>query len=367
MIIRKTLIILPRRLSKIFFLTVLILAGGSLPEFLLVKAQEISGVEIQPAIIEQRIDPGQTFNSKIKLTNLSSENKTFYVIIRDIKTLSDQGSPIFAAEGESTGFEISSWIKITDKSVNLGAGQTKEIPFAIVVPLNAPPGGHFGGIFVTLAPKRPETIGIGTGIGYQVGTIINFRVSGEIIEEARLRGFSADKSVYTRPKANFSVKIENLGNVLVRPHGILEIIDPLGRQETILNVNEETAAVFPKTIREFKILWESDKLLFGPYKAMLSLTYGEEGRQSLFDNATFWIVPLNIILPVFGALLAALAGIILFIRFQVRKKVRQIIKNTDGIPVNRNKKSSALLPAFALITLLTLVLLLLTLLFLLFA
>jgi len=365
MIILKRLIILLRRPSKIFFLTALILAGSSLPEFLLVKAQEISGVKIQPAIIEQRIDPGQTFNSKIKVTNISSESRIFYVIKRDIRTLSEQGSPIFAVEGEPTGFEISSWIKITDKSINLGAGQTKEIPFAIVVPPNAPPGGHFGGIFVALAPKRPETTGI--GIGYQVGTIINFRVSGEIIEEAQLRGFFADKLIYIRPKVNFSAKIENLGNVLVRPHGILEIIDPLGRQEAALNVNEETSAVFPKTIREFKFPWESDKLLFGNYKAILSLTYGEEGRQSLSDTVAFWIVPLNIILPVFGALMAMIIGIILFIRFQVRKRVRQIIKNTDGISVNRNQKSSALLPAFALITLLILILLLLTLLFLLFA
>ena len=110
MIILKRLIILLRRPSKIFFLTALILAGSSLPEFLLVKAQEISGVKIQPAIIEQRIDPGQTFNSKIKVTNISSESRIFYVIKRDIRTLSEQGSPIFAVEGEPTGFEISSWI-----------------------------------------------------------------------------------------------------------------------------------------------------------------------------------------------------------------------------------------------------------------
>lgn len=365
MITSKTLIILLRRYFKIFVPVALILAGISLPEFLLVKAQEIAGIKIQPAIIEQRIDPGKTFNSKIKVTNIGSEKKTFYIIKRDIRTLSDQGSPIFATEGEPTGFEISSWIKITDQPINLGAGQTKEISFAIIVPPNAPPGGHFGGIFVAFAPERPETTGI--GIGYQVGTIINLRVSGEIIEEAQLRGFSPDKLIYVRPKVNLSAKIENLGNVLVRPHGILEIIDPLGRQEAILNVNEESASVFPKTIREFKILWESDKLLFGNYKAILSLVYGEEGGQSLSDETTFWIVPLNIILPIFGALVTMLIGIILFIRFQVRKRIRQIIKNTDGISTNRNKKTSALLPVFALITFLVLILLLLTLLFLLFA
>lgn len=362
----KILIILLRRYSKIFILAALILAGSSLPEFSLVKAQEVAGIKIQPAIIEQRIDPGQTFNSKIKVTNLSSENKTFYVITRDIKTLSEQGSPIFADEGEATGFEISSWIKVNDKPIILSSGQTKEISFAIVVPPNAPPGGHFGGIFVAVAAERPKSTGI--GIGYQVGTIVNFQVSGEIIEEAQLRGFSPDKLIYTRPKVNLSAKIENLGNVLVRPHGILEIIDSLGRQEAVLNFNEESASVFPKTIREFIIPWESDKLLFGNYKTILSLTYGEEGKQSLSDETTFWIIPLNIILPIFGALMAMLVGIILFIRFQVRKKVRQIVNvRMDGVLGSRKQKSPALLPLFALLTFFLLILLLSVLLFLLFA
>ncbi len=365
MIILRILITSLLRPSRLFIFGVLILAGFNLPGLILVRAQEVAGVKIQPAIIEQRVDAGQVVNFKLKITNISSEEKTFYLIKRDIQTLSPEGFPVFSMGGEATGFEISSWIKTTDKPIILGAGRTKEVPFSIVVPANATPGGHFGGLFAALTPGRPEKTGI--AVGYQVGTLISLRVSGDVVEEAQIRSFFTGATVYSRPKIDLSAKIENLGNVLIRPHGILEIFDPFDREEAILNVNDEAAAVFPKTIREFTTSWESKKLLFGPYKATISLTYGEDGRKTLYDTTTFWLLPLNVILPIAGGIIVIVTGLFLFIRFQVKKKVRQIIKNVDEISVNRHRKSSSLLLAFALLTLFVMLLLLLLLLFLLFA
>ena len=342
-----------------------ILAGFNLPVLSLVEAQEKEGIRIQPAIIEEQIGPGGSFSSKLQITNISAEQKTFYLVKRDIKTLSPQGSPIFAAEGEKADFEISPWIQFENKPLILGPGETREISFTIVVPPDAAPGGHFGGIFAALATEQPKTTGI--SIGYQVGTIINLRVSGEVIEEAQLSEFRSERLIYGKPKVVFLAKVENFGNVLVRPHGILEIFDFLGKKEAEISVNTEGAAVFPKTDREYKVSWESDKFLIGPYKAAVSLVYGQDGQQTVYDTASFWILPLQTLLLIAGALIISIFGAVFLIRFFVRKKLRQILKHDGAVPVVRRHKAATFLPLFVLITVLTLVLLLLAILFLLFA
>ncbi len=360
----KTLIISPPRRFKVYLLPpllaiILLFVVGS------ARAQEVAGVRLQPAIIEQRIDAGQVFDSKIQVTNIGSEEKTFYIIKRDIRTLSPDGFPVFFMDGEATEYEISSWIKVSEQPITLGSGKTREVPFSVVVPAHATPGGHFGGLFVTLTPARSQQNAI--SVGYQVGTLISFRVSGEIIEDAQLRGFSPDALVYAQPKVNFLAKIENLGNVLIRPHGILEVVDPFGRQEVVLNINEEAAAIFPKTTRDFRVSWDSDRLLLGPYQATLSLTYGEEGRKSLTDVITFWIIPLKTILLILGGIVIVVLGIFALIRFQVRKRVRQIIKHSSEMPRLVHRKSSLPLLAIAGLMILVATLMLLVLAFLFFA
>jgi len=126
-------------------------------------------------------------------------------------------------EGEETGFEITAWIKIPTDPITIAAGETKEIPFSIEVPSGAAPGGHFGGIFLSLTPERPKETGV--GVGFQVGTIINLRISGDVFEEARIREFRTDRAMYSTPDVTFITRVENVGNVLIRPRGPLEITD----------------------------------------------------------------------------------------------------------------------------------------------
>ncbi len=288
----------------------------------LLEAQEATGVKIQPSIIEERVDPGQVFSSVLRITNLDSETKTFYIIKRNISGTSPQGTPIFAGEEEKTGYEMSSWIKVAQDSVTIPGKQTKEIPFSIEVPANASPGGHFGGIFVSFTPLRPKETGM--GVGFQVGTILNLRISGEVFEEAQIREFITDKAIYSKPFVKFITKVENLGNVLVRPRGPLEITDFFGRKVASLRINKEGAGVFPKTIRQFEMEWTGEKFAFGRYQVVMSLVYGEDERKTISGALSFWVLPLNIILPIVGGILGILALILVLVKLYIRRKILQI-------------------------------------------
>lgn len=333
------------------------------------KAQETAGIRLQPAVIEERVEPGQALTFTLRATNLAPEIKTFYLIKKNISRLSPTGSPIFAEEGEETGFEVSSWIKLPAESLAIAAGKTEEISFSIEVPKKASPGGHFGGIFLSLTPERPKETGV--GVGYQVGTLVNLRVSGEVFEEARIREFRSDKTIYSRPDVKFITRVENLGNVLIRPRGPLEITDFFGKKVATLRVNNEGAGVFPKSTRQFENSWQGEGFVFGRYEVLMGLVYGEEEKKNVSATFSFWVLPLNIILPIFGGILGLILIIILAVKLHIRKKIREIYQTTNvlqqgqaGPLVGNSNVSSAKFMPFPKLILLTVVLLLFVLIFL---
>ena len=297
--------------------------------FRTISAQEGTGVKIQPALIEERIDPGQVLSSSLEVTNLSRESETYYAIKRDVSGVADNGSPIFAEVGEKTGFELSEWIKISEDPITIVAGGTKAIPFTITVPENASPGGHFGGIFMYLEPVAPgET---GTGVGYQVGTLISLRISGEVVEDARIREFRTESKVYGKPSVNFVARIENLGNTLIRPRGPLEITNFFGENVATLKMNDSGGAVLPEQVREFTLSWEGEGFHFGRYQALMGLVYGEDSVKSISDTYSFWILPVNVILPVILGIALLVLAIYLLMRYYVRKKLGQMIDSSGRL------------------------------------
>lgn len=286
---------------------------------LAVADDSVVGIKVQPSIIEERVDPGQVFNSVLHATNIGQEAQTFYVVKRDISGLSSDGQPNFALEGEATGFELSSWIKVREEPIVVLPGETKNIPFSIVIPENALPGAHLGAILMTTSVERPKETGI--SIGYQVATIINLRMSGDIVEAALLREFYTDKSIYNRPEVKFITRVENLGNTVVKPRGPIEISNMFGKNIATLIMNDSVAAILPEAARYFEAVWLGDGLSFGRYQAVLSLAYGEDEWKTISQTVSFWILPLNIILSTAGSILGLIIVIFVLVKLYIKKKL----------------------------------------------
>ncbi len=285
-----------------------------------VGAQSAVSIKIQPALIEERIEPGARLEKTIKVTNIDQSRKTLYLVVRDIEDLSPSGNPVFSASPRDV-YGVANWVSFPRKSVTLGAGEASEVPVVFTVPKDAAPGGHFGAIFFSSEPVRPgET---GAGVGFEVGTIVNLRIAGETSEEARIREFRTGKSIYDRADVDFSVRVENLGNVLVRPRGPLEITNMFGKSVATLRMNDEAAAVFPKGEREFGANWKSSGLAFGRYEATLGLVYGEDVRKTTSATASFWVLPMKLIAEVLIALVVLIGGSWFALRAYVARKVRE--------------------------------------------
>ncbi len=280
-------------------------------------------IKVQPSLIEERIDPGQNIERTVDVTNFSSEPQTLYLSVRDISSVTDDGQPKFAGEGEKTPYDVSKWVTFSMTSFDLAPGETRRVPFKVTVPSEVSPGGHYGGIIFTQNP--PEIQNSGTGVGYQVAMLLSLRVSGEIREEAQVRDFHTDKMVYGKTPVLFQTKVENPGNVIVRPRGPVDIVNMFGKRVDTVRMNDAAAAVFPGVTRPFEVEWESADLHFGRYTATLVLAYGEEGKQNTTPVITrFWILPTNIIIPVAIFLIFFILLTWILMRVYVAKRLREL-------------------------------------------
>lgn len=184
-----------------------------------------------------------------------------------------------------------------------------------------------GAVFLSKIAERPKESGV--GFGYRVATIINFRVAGDVLEEAWIREFRADKSIYSRPKVTFIARIENLGNTVIKPRGPLEITDMFGKKAATLRVNDAGGAIFPKSVRRFETSWQGEGLAFGRYQVVMSLVYGEESRKTITSLLSFWILPLHIIIPILGGLLLLILVIVFSVKLHIRGKIRELRRATE--------------------------------------
>jgi hypothetical protein len=283
----------------------------------------VAGLEIKPAVVEDNVVPGTVQNYSLTVTNISNSTKTLFMLVQDIKNADEHGRPIFAAAGEKTGFELSSWIGLPVTTFDLPAGGSKTIPFTVTIPQDASPGSHFASVF--FSDKAVAPTNNGSGVGFNVGVIVSLKVPGDITELASLREFSTSKLIYPSAKSvDFTAKVDNSGNVLVSPTGVIQITNMFGKQVANIAVNQNLGAVFPGTSRVFTANWSGDNLAFGRYEVVGSFVYGDTERKTISGTTSFWVLPLVPIGIVLGAFLLLVGGAYILMKSYIRRKLRHM-------------------------------------------
>lgn len=307
-------------LRRLFF--VVLLSTLFLLPMLSAEAQSGAGVGLRPATIEGPANPGEMQTHKVGITNLSGTTQTYYLFTRDIIGVEGAGVPVFADEDtEKTGYELTQWLTLDVSEITLAPGEEKEVTVTIAVPENATPGSHFGGMFVSMDPPRLRSTG--ASVGYEVANIISIRVAGDAVVNAQIRAFSTGNFIYGKPVVDFTARVENKGTVLVRPVGPLEVYNMFGKKVALLTMNEKKSGVFPGSERAFELSWEHDGPGFGRYEAILSMAYGDQGQQSTISStASFWILPMNIILPSIGVLAVLLLVAYVSVKLYINRAIR---------------------------------------------
>lgn len=313
----------------------------------IVSAQAV-GIGVSPVKIEDIVNPGEIVKETITVKNNSDTAKTLYIYLKDFKADGESGQPKLIVPGTEEGYYLASWIDITNEGIDFLPREEKDITFKINVPAETGPGGYYGAIYFGTKPPQlnieGEDKGAGMAIGQQTGSLILLQVSGDVIEESLIREFSTDKTFYSTPfEVKFLIRIENLGNVHVKPLGNMVVKNMFGKEIAGIVINESGGNVLPNSIRRFSEIWNGTNG-FGKYTAEIGLSYGTSasqggvGKKSMFSIVTFWIIPWKIIIPAGLSIVFLIALTVLFLKFYKNKAVKRAMQQAGMGHVRYVKK-----------------------------
>jgi len=311
-----------------------------------VEAQSSVSLTITPPLIKINMNPGERWTSSIKIVNDNPQTLTTYVQKREFKS-GEEGGVVFLPEPdeEEKSLFLSEWIEMSLGPFNIPPFQSKEVPFTIVVPPEAEPGGHYAAILVGTQPSQ-EQGGTAIKVASQVSSLVLLNVQGEVEESGWIREFSTGKDFYQKPEVDFTISFENLGNVHLQPVGEIKIYNMWGKERgTIpLNRNTEFGNVLPNSKKVWNFTWKGEDSLFevGRYRAELFLGFGNQARQTASSTLYFWVIPLVPVAGIVGGLLLFLTVLILGIRSYIRKAI--FLAQKEAGLIGENQEEAVLPP-----------------------
>jgi hypothetical protein len=300
-----------------------------------VSAQSV-GIKISPVIIEDLVEPGQVLSKIISVTNQSSDSKKLFVYLRDFKGEGEEGEAKLIIPGSEEGSFLASWITVTNESIDFQPFEEKNIPFTVTIPAETGPGGYYGALVIATEPPKlnmdSEDKGAALAISQQTASLLLLKVKGDIREDADIREFITDKSLYNAPfDIEFTARVQNRSNVHIKPAGFISITNFFDKEIIRLDFNEKGSNILPDSFRKYRNNWQGTKG-FGRYKASLVLSYGTAttlggaGMQSMTSANYFWIIPWKTILLVFVGIIFLLSLFWLLLKLYKNKAIKNAME-----------------------------------------
>lgn len=315
-------------------------------------AQDAMTLTLTPPLFQLSINPGDTWNSTLKIANVNNYTITLYASVVNFESQGERGggrfTPILNQDPTSFETSLANWISIANEPIVLLSGETAEIPFSVVVPQNADPGGHYAAILVGTEPDIANVGGSGVAVSSLVTSLLFARITGKIIESGDIREFTTDDFFYQKPEVDFTLRFENKGNVHLLPQGEIAIFNMWGKKRGEIPINQKTefGNVLSESIRKYAFSWvgEENPFEIGRYKAIATLSFGKEARQNVTTATTFWIVPVIPVLSVVGSIAFITLVFVWLVRRYIRKALSYETKRIMGDtrmqqdrPINRRK------------------------------
>lgn len=253
---------------------------------------------VKPAKQEIILNPGDTIQKKISVTNNLGFNSYFSIRVRDLE-LTNRANDLF----------LSDFLNLETKEIFIAKGETKEIFFKVETRPETPPGGAYGYLEISAQPRAERT---GEArVSASLGSIVFLRVKGPIKEGGQLLSFGLiGRKVRLATPFPWHFSFENTGNIYLNPYGKILLKNNWTSGQAWVDVPPQS--VLPGQTRLFEV-GSSALGLPGQYTATLFLNRGYDNIVDSLD-VSFWFIPWPIIVLAVGLLLVILVGILLKIK-----------------------------------------------------
>lgn len=283
----------------------------------IVSANSVSLTAIPPRMgddFDLQFKPGETYQLVIRVRNSSNQALSIESSIKDFLVDSDGSTPVPLEEDAPNRWSMAAWTTISPKQQVLPPNSTSNVNVVVKVPNDALPGGHYAVILHQPVFDTSANSGSQTGIGQRVGTLLYGIVDGPINEAALIRDINFPKFTEYGP-IDFSLHVENLSDIHIKPRLSLEIYNWWGKQVDTIQLEDKN--IFPYTSREFSNTWQR-RWGIGLYRVKALMSYGT-GGQIAVANTSFWLLPLTIVIVSATGIIALIIVLLLVWRTMRRK------------------------------------------------
>jgi len=292
--------------------------------FFLVAAAQIvfaqtpsRSIVISPPTIEHSLNPGESGEGVLKVTNNGNTDLTFAANVHDFIVEDKSGTPIILTDDTlSEKYSGASWVAVTPNTFVVPAGTTKEINYFLQVPADAAPGGRYAAAIYEPVDAI-QVDGTGAGVNTQLGSLFYITVAGPVTERAEVSLFAAPGFSEYAP-VSIVTEITNYSDLHVKPSGALVIKNMFGQE--IARQDFSGGNIFPEsTLQYVNTFFKDSGFKIGRYTAELSAVYGRDNNLPLDATLSFIIFPWKIALA--ATLVVAIIVIaVLLLRRKKNKK-----------------------------------------------
>jgi hypothetical protein len=218
---------------------------------------------------------GSTIESQVRVTNVGAAAGLVFLYPVDATTGQTSGTvyrPRWAPRRD-----VGAWLRLPLGRLKLDPGESKIIPFRLVVPRRAGSGQHVGGL-VAENVSEPTQAPAGTSPGrgaFQIKlrfltiVAVELNVPGRRLERLEVTDVRADRIPgYQRLR----IGLRNAGNVLLKPLMVLQVTGPRGKR--VLNRRIRLDSLLPKTAIHYPLYLSGRGFRPGRYRASIAVGYG---------------------------------------------------------------------------------------------
>lgn len=230
-----------------------------------------------PLVLEAK--PGTRISTEIKINNGNTVNERVKISVLKFGAEGEDGSPRLL--DIEPGDEFAKWISFSEDKFTAEPKVWKSIRVTIDVPKSAAFGYYYALVFSrenaeqNIDSKKANLLGAVASL-----VLLDVQAPGAK-REAKLVEFSTPKRVYEFLPTEFTVRMQNKGNVHVAPRGNI-FISRGNNKTSLIEVNLNKGFILPDTFRKFTPAWDDGSPVYRLKTVDGKAVYGKDGKQKTY-------------------------------------------------------------------------------------
>jgi hypothetical protein len=179
---------------------------------------------------DYKVDPGTQIQDSVVVANRGTTPADFLIYATDARNDFDTGAFGLLTRDEKP-IDVGGWIKTASDKLTLQPGQQANIPFTLLIPSDATPGDHVGGIVaavLTTTTKNGSTITLEQRVGARVYLTVSGTPKVGVEATGLVAGFMPEWNPFAPGTMSVSYDVRNSGNIRMDINQKVDITGPFG-------------------------------------------------------------------------------------------------------------------------------------------